>query len=772
MSTLFMLSEDCLEFFVSNSFFYVLLYNFIVKIELIDEDKTTNMHDALTFCEHYFYGCSCTESHIYSHAEGRTQLTLTFLGDEHLSYYLTSDGVAMKRGADGDFYVITDFADRKTKASARRAVANEERIKRLHRKTTLVRDGQKKAFGGFNTITGSKKGLVILVNFSDVAFQKSSTKAVFDDMFNKVGYSEDGHIGSVHDYFKDQSYEQFDLTFDVVGPVTLSNNMAYYGGNNSSGNDLRPREMVKEACELVNSSVNFANYDWDNDGYVDQVFIIYAGYCESNGADSNTIWPHEWQLSSALPLDGVNVKTYACTCELSGTSGTSLNGMGTAVHEFSHCLGYPDTYDIDYSGGVGMDYYDVMSAGNYNGPQRKGEVPIGYSAYQRWCAGWLNPTELTEAVTVTNMPALNDKAVAYIIKNSSNANEYFLLENRQAKQWFGYFRNKSGVGHGLFVMHVDYDATIWSDNTPNDVPTHQRICWVPADGSYGTYDANKKSWSITKFEDHLGDFFPGTGNVTTFDHSSHTTVGGKWNSGSSTFFYSVSNIAESADGKIGFSFSSAYPDGYCGQATIQVSPAGYSTYYNSVDKFIMPQGMSGYTAYWDETNGYTFMQAYTEGQIVPAGEPLVLKAAAGNYDLLYSAGTAEASMAAAGKNFLRGTDTTEETTAPSTDEYYFYGLSLDKTGELSSVGFYWMAENGAPFTNKAHKAYLAIPKSKFVGGAPQMSFVFDDDDATGLQSVSVAKANRVQATSKYFDNGKLVIVKNGKKYNSHGQRAN
>lgn len=494
---------------------------------------------------------------IFSHTQkDGTVLSLMLVGDEHIHYYKnTVTGEAMERGNDGDYYIINaaELSARQQKANARRAESNARRLQRLPimRQT---KDGKRKAFGGFNNISGSKKGLVILVNFSDKSMQSSHNKPTFNAMFNTEGYNADGHIGSVHDYFKDQSYNNFDLTFDVVGPVTVSNTMAYYGGNDSSGNDLRPAQMAKEACQLVDSEVNFADYDWDGDGYVDQVFVIYAGYGENyNGSDENTIWPHEWDLSSAvvgvLTVDGVKVKTYACAAELYGTSesGTILNGMGTAVHEFSHCLGYPDSYDTDYSGGIGMDSYDVMCGGSYNGPEGKGEVPAGYTAYERWCAGWLTPTELKDPATITDMPALNDEAAAYIIENKGNSNEYFLLENRQSRGWFSYFDHDT-AGHGLFVMHVDYNATVWSNNEPNDDPNHQRICWVPADGSFSS-------------SSHQGDFFPGTGSVTALNGTSHSSVGGKWfnEENSSTIFnHAIIEITETS-GKISFKFDGGKP---------------------------------------------------------------------------------------------------------------------------------------------------------------------------------------------------------------------
>lgn len=497
----------------------------------------------------------------HTQADG-TVLTLRLAGDEYQHYYLnTQTGEKMQKGANGDFVALSEstFLAQQEAAAIRRTNSNRQRAQRLSQmQAQNVAQGPNR-IGSFGNMTGRKKGIVILVNFADKAFNSSHTQATFERMFNQEGYNENGHIGSVADYFKAQSYNQFHLDFDVVGPVTLSNNMSYYGANNANGNDLHPGHMIKEACQAIDGQVNFADYDWDGDGYVDQVFVIYSGYGENySGADENTIWPHEWDLNSSgarsLSVDGVTVNTYACCAELYGTSGTILNGIGTACHEFSHCLGYPDFYDTDYSGGVGMDSYDVMCSGSYNGPNGRGEVPSGYTAYERWMAGWLAPIELQSPATVTNMPDLNSEGTAYIIYNSANRNEYFLLENRQSSGWFGYY-DSNVAGHGLFITHIDYNSTAWNSNEPNDISSHQRMTWVPADKNYGSYSSTAKQWTLSSAQ-QKGDYYPGTGNVSAFTPSSWSSVGGKWFTSESGSYYSPHTLTQIAEtnGQIAFLF--------------------------------------------------------------------------------------------------------------------------------------------------------------------------------------------------------------------------
>jgi M6 family metalloprotease-like protein len=213
-------------------------------------------------------------------------------------------------------------------------------------------------------VTGKRKGLVILVNFQDTKMMRTHTQTEWNDYFNLKGYSKLNNSGSVHDYFYNQSYGLFDLEFDVVGPVTVSKKMAAYGANDAYGNDVDPAGMVYEACQLAADQVNFADYDWDGDGEVDQVYLIYAGYGEAANSNTlaNTIWQHEWNLEEAgysLTIDGVRINTYGCSSELNGDSGSYMDGIGTACHEFSHCLGIPDLYDTSGNGNYGMDEWDL-----------------------------------------------------------------------------------------------------------------------------------------------------------------------------------------------------------------------------------------------------------------------------------------------------------------------------------------------------------------------------------------------------------------------------
>ena len=432
-------------------------------------------------------------------------VSVTLHGDEYNHYWTTADGRVFVIG-DNDVakeISLEELQNRRDASQAKKLRRNNIRHKKLY----AARTSKKASF------KGAKKGLVILVNFKNLAMKTVNAQHEFEEMFNKKGYSKNGHIGSVRDYFLEQSYGDLAIDFDVVGPVTVSNDYAYYGANTNNGEDQHAAEMVIEACKLVDDKVDFTAYDWDQDNNVDQVFIIYAGYGEHAGASSNTIWPHEYQLSAASidgdgsgaqTLDGVTVDTYAVSCELSGTYGTTMNGIGTACHEFSHCLGYPDFYDTSYSGGWGMQGWDVMHGGSSNGPGYNGEIPAGYTAYERWVAGWLEPVEV-KAGEAYSLKSLNDNREAYIIYNDGNRNEYYLIENRKPERWFSYHEDNESDKTGLLITHVDYDQLHWYNNTPNNDAKHQRMSVVLANGKKGTYNSKNGFYYITadEYDGHL-----------------------------------------------------------------------------------------------------------------------------------------------------------------------------------------------------------------------------------------------------------------------------
>ena len=511
-------------------------------------------------------------------ADGTT-IRLKLVGDEHFRYAVTDDGIPVL-SHDGSYYyahirsghlvasdVLAHARDQR-KDHEERFAASLNDVKALDAQTRS--QAAQKVGTRANVVTGKKKGLVILVQFSNQHFANPSNvltlgsgetdvNTLYSDMLNKDGYTDtkSGAIGSVHDYFHDQSDGKFDLSFDVIGPVTLSHPYSYYGAPSGNEADGNASQMVIDACNAIKDKVNFADYDWNDDGEVEQVYIVYAGKGQATGGDDNTIWPHKYSLSDSrhqpLTYNGVTIDTYACSNEmiratLNGKDRLFYMGIGTICHEFSHCLGLPDFYDTGYGDNVGTGSYDLMCSGSYNGGPEAlknvyggtgiGTVPAGYTSYEKAFMGWITPTQLGEQpLDVKAMKGLSDGGSAYILTNPDNSNEYYLFENRTDSHW-----DSALPGHGLLVLHIDYDARSWAYNTVNAArdQNHPRMTIVPADGDLSDETLASDTYPTDLNSQLSGNSTPALSFYT--GYSVPTTAG-------------LSNIQTAADGTVSFHYT-------------------------------------------------------------------------------------------------------------------------------------------------------------------------------------------------------------------------
>lgn len=429
------------------------------------------------------------------------ELKVILCGDEHAHWMMTEDSVLLAQGDNG-YYCYAERMD-KGKLLPGKIVAHNkpmrseaenvyaENLRSSNLQATLINTANRAALKARHRLmgnpnvpaTGKFKGLVILANFKDVKFAKSHTNDEMNRMLNEKEYNNDGANGSVRDYYLNQSYGLFDPSFDVVGPVELSNDCAYYGGD-SPTQDANAQLMIKEACQLAkDKGTDFSEYDNNNDGMVDMVYVIYAGYSQSNGASSNTIWPHMSYLKTfgnQITLDGVMVNCYATGGELSGTNGENLMGVGLICHEFTHTLGIPDLYDTStsYPKLLGMGSWDVMAKGCYN---NNSHTPAGYCSYEKSTLGWLTPTELSGEHKAYSLKNLGDNAEALKLANPNDANEYYLIENRSKENIW----DSELPGEGMLVLKVKYDADIFDQNIVNAYDNYH-VSLIPANGNNTT----------------------------------------------------------------------------------------------------------------------------------------------------------------------------------------------------------------------------------------------------------------------------------------------
>lgn len=449
----------------------------------------------------------------FRQADG-TEIMVRIMGDERAHYYLSEDGYLLLNQADKMYYGHIGAAGRiessgiQATAPALRPAAAVALLGTIDKDATLQqlrREHQAAAsrrapmrnVGLFDTgfpSKGKQKALVVLVEYTDVKFQTSyDPHSYFTRMLQEDGFSDYGGTGSCQQYFRENSMGQFLPEFDLYGPITLAHNQAYYGGNDWAGNDKHPEQMVIEACQQLDDSIDFSQYDRDNDGYIDNVYIFYAGRGEADGGSASTVWPHSWNITAATytpyNFDGVRLDRYGCSNEWDGSR---PDGIGTFVHEFSHVLGLPDLYATSYTSAFTPGAWSALDYGPYN---NDGCTPPAYSVYERYSLDWIQPRQLRRAENIVLDTITNNDACMVA---TTDPNEFFLFENRQQAGWDKYI-----PGHGMLVWHIDYDQSVWENNTVNNTASHQYVDLEEADGTQT--EGSRK-----------GDAFPGTAGITSF----------------------------------------------------------------------------------------------------------------------------------------------------------------------------------------------------------------------------------------------------------------
>ncbi len=459
----------------------------------------------------------------FTQPDGST-VTVRLLGDERAHFYVSDDNYPLLEDSEGRLCYAEIGVDGLVRASgvqarnsARRAQAEKDIMARAdaadlsQRLMKQILDNSPARVPqtgmGLTDSTFPSKGeiraLVILVNYADVKFNTPNPQDYFTRLMNEEGFSDNGATGSSRDYYIASSNGQFRPIFDVVGPVDLPNNRSYYGGNNTYGNDAHPADMVIQACQLLDDEVDFSLYDANNDGFIDNIYVFYAGAGEASGGPSDSVWPHSWDVFSAggqnHRFDGKTLNHYACSNEwmpLYVPAGP--DGIGTFCHEFGHVLGLPDLYDTQNSAtGYGPGSWSIMAHGSYSNNSR---TPPTFSSYERNALSWMELQPLTKAASI-ELDHLLESNYAAVISVPGNDNEFFLFENRQLRGWDAYLPN-----HGMLIWHIDYDPTVFNHNIVNNDGTHQyvdlieaggvsaRDAAIPFPGSYGVTDYDAVGW--------------------------------------------------------------------------------------------------------------------------------------------------------------------------------------------------------------------------------------------------------------------------------------
>ena len=489
-----------------------------------------------------------------------TTLTIVLHGDEFYNYLTTTDGYTVVKNKagyytyarlDGDRLVASNTVARDNRTAADRAYLAgvpkslksqamvEQGRKMLNQRNDLLR-----SIGHGGHMDYSKfRGLIILINYTDRNFNEyvpSNYTPIdfYEAMINSHDYqgytlpygTKVDAMGSVRDYYYDNSFQQFDPHFDILGPVDVP-----YACTDA--HQFKCDSIFFAALEALDPDVDFSQYDTDEDGTADMVFFMVAGHGSDVTANNRDyLWPHMKDFTESPVLDGVNFRLYACSTNMTGEENeyyvnyNNVAGIGTICHEFSHCLGLPDFYDTDGlgSGGTNSKHpmtWSVMASGFRS---NNGRNPAGYGLFERYALGFAQPVLLDSVGTVT-VPALEKSNTGYRL-NTANEGEFFIIENRQRIKW-----DKNLAGPGMLIWRVDStNVDVWENNLVNSDPNHMY------------YELLRAKFS--GLSDSYNDPFPGVAKVTSISNITEPNLR-TWDGKMSK--YAFVNIAE-ADSIITF----------------------------------------------------------------------------------------------------------------------------------------------------------------------------------------------------------------------------
>ena len=312
----------------------------------------------------------------------------------------------------------------------------------------------------FIKFTGKKTCFVLLIEFKDLKFKNNppfeslgneQIRTTFDQLLNKEGYSSDGAVGSVKDYFKKASYGKL-IYNSVVSPIITLNqsysDFAWSRGESVAVQNLQ-EAIIASLKDLESQGYNFKDL-WPGKTEPDLFFVIHAGGGAETG-NMSFIWSHQSPMARTT-VDGITFSKYCTAPAGRGFYGDEgLIRIGVICHESVHFYGIPDLYDITYKSS-GLGEFCLMAAGEWNGDE--GSRPGYPCAWVKNKLGWIeNFQTAVEGINTIGESATDENAFYKFVPSTfNNKKEYFLMENRQSVD---FDKSLPGSKRGILIYHVD-----------------------------------------------------------------------------------------------------------------------------------------------------------------------------------------------------------------------------------------------------------------------------------------------------------------------------
>jgi M6 family metalloprotease-like protein len=369
---------------------------------------------------------------------------------------------------------------------------------------------------------------VVAIQYTD--YSNTYTRDNFQNMLFGTWSS-----GSAKDYYAEVSYDSISMEGTVYPTsgswYTAANNRAYYGYDNGF---VRAAELAKEAAQTADASINYADFDDNDDGEVDLYTVLHAGYGREESGSGDDIHSHSWSFTgagigaytTADPWPGhsgqyITVNAYTIDPERSGYSNNgTMVCIGVFCHEWGHSFGLPDLYSTTGEGN-GLGNWTLMASGAWGGDGASPWKPAHLDAWCKSDLGWLAFRNIDHN-GIRDVYAVEDSAVAYRVwTEGSSSAEFFVVENRQK---IGF--DTTLANSGLLIYHLD-TTLIHNRRNNNDIQqyTTYGIDIEDADGLNHIYLGDNRGDG--------GDPYQGSTNNTAFD-STGTNPDSRNNSGANT----------------------------------------------------------------------------------------------------------------------------------------------------------------------------------------------------------------------------------------------
>ena len=311
-----------------------------------------------------------------------------------------------------------------------------------------------------------QKILVLLVSFTDISIQNTDS-AWYNNFFGDTGksvktYYQENSQGSF--YFSPAS-ESYGTANDGIIRVTLNYAHPNTGATTGDAN----RNIVKNALIAADPYINYASYDTNGNGYIDaselHIVTIVAGYERSCGAVTPNVWGHRWALFGTVAppqLDGKYVAAsgyggYTQQGEIHAAGGNHMATIGILCHELGHDLGLFDEYDT-VTGAYVVGVSSVMDGGSWGAASSNyvGSSPTNMDPYSKIYLGFANPLVVTSGQQAMNAVASGGYNIVKV--PTQNANQYFLIENRNLTSFDIGLQYGGITNGGIAIWHINEDS--------------------------------------------------------------------------------------------------------------------------------------------------------------------------------------------------------------------------------------------------------------------------------------------------------------------------